>query len=76
ARSFLDLVRAIGRAADKPVNIEFIDMPESIRANYQYFTRAEMNKLAAAGYPLEMHTLEDGVADYVRRYLMQADIYR
>jgi ADP-L-glycero-D-manno-heptose 6-epimerase len=76
ARSFVDLARAIGRAADEPVNVEFIDMPESIRANYQYFTRAEMTKLAAAGYVSEMHTLEDGVADYVRNYLMQADIYR
>jgi ADP-L-glycero-D-manno-heptose 6-epimerase len=76
ARSFVDLVRAIGRALDKPVNLEFFEMPESIRANYQYFTRAEMHKLAAAGYSAEMHTLEDGVADYVRRYLIQPDIYR
>jgi ADP-L-glycero-D-manno-heptose 6-epimerase len=76
ARSFVDLVRAIGRALDKPVNLEFFDMPESIRVNYQYFTRAEMNKLVAAGYRMEMHTLEDGVADYVRRYLIQPDIYR
>jgi ADP-L-glycero-D-manno-heptose 6-epimerase len=76
ARSFVDLVRAIGHALDKPVNVEYFDMPESIRANYQYFTRAEMNKLVDAGYSNQMHTLEDGVANYVNRYLMQPDIYR
>lgn len=76
ARSFVDLVGAIGAALGKPVNIEFIDMPESIRPNYQYFTQAEMGKLRAAGYTAAFHSLEDGVADYVRAYLTQPDIYR
>ena len=76
ARSFVDLVTAIGAALGKPVKIEFIDMPESIRPNYQYFTQAQMNRLTAAGYPSAFYSLEDGVADYVRQYLMQPDIYR
>jgi len=76
ARSFVDLVKAIGVALEKPVNIEFVDMPESIRANYQYYTCADMNKLTAAGYSLGFHSLERGVTDYVREYLMKADIYR
>ena len=76
ARSFVDLMHAIGSALDKPVNIDFIDMPESIRANYQYFTRAQMNKLENAGYRAKFYSLEDGVADYVRQYLMRSDIYR
>jgi ADP-L-glycero-D-manno-heptose 6-epimerase len=76
ARSFVDLVSSIGSALDKPVNIEFIDMPESIRANYQYFTQAQMNKLKNAGYTSPFYSLEDGVADYVRQYLLQPDIYR
>lgn len=76
ARSFTDLVRAIGAALDKPVNIEFIDMPESIRANYQYFTQAQMDKLRGAGYDQPFFSLEEGVADYVRQYLVKADIYR
>jgi ADP-L-glycero-D-manno-heptose 6-epimerase len=76
ARPFVDLVRAIGSALQRTVNIEFIDMPESIRANYQYFTQARMEKLKAAGYPHAFHALEDGVADYVRRYLVREDIYR
>ncbi len=76
ARSFVDLVRAVGAALNEPVNIEFIDMPEAIRANYQYFTQAEMGKLRAVGYDQGFSTLEAGVADYVRQYLTQADMYR
>jgi ADP-L-glycero-D-manno-heptose 6-epimerase len=76
SRSFVDLMLAIGKALDKPVNIEFIDMPESIRAHYQYFTQAQMDKLLQTGYDQPFHTLEAGVADYVQHYLSQADIYR
>jgi ADP-L-glycero-D-manno-heptose 6-epimerase len=76
ARSFVDLVHAIGTALKKPVNIEFIDMPESIRANYQYFTQAHIVKLRDAGYTQAFHSLEEGVADYVLQYLVRPDIYR
>jgi ADP-L-glycero-D-manno-heptose 6-epimerase len=76
ARSFADLVRAIGAALNQPVNVEFVDMPEFIRANYQYFTQAEMGKLNRAGHEQAFCSLEDGVADYVQQYLVKADIYR
>jgi ADP-L-glycero-D-manno-heptose 6-epimerase len=76
ARSFVDLINAIGSALQTPAKINFIDMPESIRANYQYFTQADMRKLLDAGYTSAFHTLEEGVADYVREYLVKRDIYR
>jgi ADP-L-glycero-D-manno-heptose 6-epimerase len=76
ARSFVDLMLAVGAALGKPVNIEFVDMPESIRANYQYFTQAQMGKLWRACYGESFFSLEDGVADYVREYLVRADMYR
>ncbi len=76
SRSFVDLVQAIGAALSRPVNIEFVDMPASLRANYQYFTAANMTKLQAAGYSRPFFSLEDGVADYVRLYLTQPDMYR
>ena len=76
ARSFVDLVHAIGAALNQAVTIDFVDMPEYIRANYQYFTRAQMSKLAAAGYDTPFFTLEGGVADYIEGYLVRADIYR
>jgi ADP-L-glycero-D-manno-heptose 6-epimerase len=76
ARSFVDLMRAIGKALGREVTLEFRDMPEAIRPNYQYFTEANMQKLREAGYARDFHSLEDGVADYVGRFLAKDDIYR
>ena len=51
--------------------IEFIDTPIDIRDKYQYFTEANMSKLASIGYTKPFHSLEDGTEDYVTNYLMQ-----
>jgi ADP-L-glycero-D-manno-heptose 6-epimerase len=72
----VDLVQAIGVALNKPVDIEFVEMPESIRPNYQYFTQASMAKLREAGYTTPFHALEDGVRDYVQAHLTRTDPYR
>lgn len=69
ARSFNDLVTASFHALQQPVHIEYIDMPEDIRDTYQYYTEAKMDKLRQAGYTKPMHTLEEGVTDYVTHYL-------
>jgi ADP-L-glycero-D-manno-heptose 6-epimerase len=66
ARSFLDLVNAIGAAVGRVPNIQFIDTPAELRDMYQYFTQAEMTKLRGAGFDQSFHSLEDGVRDYVR----------
>jgi ADP-L-glycero-D-manno-heptose 6-epimerase len=73
ARSFKDLVTAVFEAMERPVNIEYIDMPEEIRETYQYFTEAPMGRLRAAGYEREFGALEDGVRDYVQGYLAGKD---
>ncbi|GAB1403957.1 ADP-glyceromanno-heptose 6-epimerase [Lentimicrobium sp.] len=70
ARSFLHLAKATFRAAGIMENIEFIDTPEDIRDKYQYFTEANMEKLRKAGYTQTFTSLEDGVDDYVKNYLM------
>jgi len=72
----VDLMQAIGQALGKPVNIEFVDMPESIRPNYQYFTEAKMSKLRGEDFDAAFHSLERGVKDYVEQYLISSDIYR
>jgi ADP-L-glycero-D-manno-heptose 6-epimerase len=64
------LARAVFTAMGQPVNIEYIDMPESIRNTYQYLTCAETAKIHAAGYDKEVTSVEDAVADYVRNYLV------
>jgi ADP-L-glycero-D-manno-heptose 6-epimerase len=69
ARSFKDLARATFKALGKEEIIEFIPTPEDIRDKYQYFTEASMEKLMGTGYDKPFHTLEEGIADYVRGYL-------
>ena len=76
ARSFADLAAALSTAAGSEPRIEFIPTPEALRGRYQYFTEANMRRLRAAGYPREFTGLEDGVRDYVQRYLSRADRYR
>jgi len=66
ARTWVDLGRAIFAGMDREPNIHFIDMPESIREKYQYFTEAEISKLRGAGYDTPFTSIEDGVRDYVR----------
>jgi ADP-L-glycero-D-manno-heptose 6-epimerase len=69
ARSWNDLVKAVFAAMDIKPNIEYIEMPESIRGQYQYFTEADMSSLRKAGYDKETTSLEDAVKDYVKNYL-------
>lgn len=69
ARSFRDLAEATFRALDLEPNITFIDTPEDIRDTYQYYTQADLSRLRATGYHEPFYGLEEGVADYVQRYL-------
>ena len=76
ARSFNDLVNATFNAMEIKPCIEYIDMPENIKNKYQYYTQAEMSKLRSVGYVEPFYSLEDGVTDYVRNYLMcESNIY-
>lgn len=75
ARSFDDLVKATFAGIGKDPVIEYIDMPEDIRDKYQYFTEADMNKLKAAGYTDNFYSLEDGVGNYVKNYLLKNKYY-
>ena len=75
ARSWNDLANAMFDAMNKPRNIIYIDIPENVRKQYQYFTEADMSKLRAAGFTKPFQRLEDSVRDYARNYLMKADQY-
>ena len=69
SRSFQELSEAIFEALNLPPEIVYIDMPESLKERYQYYTKAEMNKLRQAGYRDEFYPLRDGVRDYVQGFL-------
>lgn len=75
ARTFLDLVKATFKALGKPENITFVDTPVDIRDNYQYFTEANMAKIRSIGYNKAFTSLEDGVTEYVNKYLTPNKFY-
>ena len=70
ARTWVDLVGAVFSAMGLEKKIEFIEMPETLKEKYQYFTQSKTAKLRAAGYTKPFTTLEDGVRDYVESYLL------
>jgi len=70
AHSWNELAAAIFGAMDREPRIEYVDMPEAIRERYQYFTKADIGKLRAAGYDSPLTSLEDAVQDYVMHYLV------
>jgi ADP-L-glycero-D-manno-heptose 6-epimerase len=76
ARSFRDLMLAAYAALGSKPNIEYIDMPESIRGSYQYFTEAKVDRLHGAGYNGGFTALEDAVGLYVKGFLDTADRFR
>ncbi|MDR2892055.1 MAG: ADP-glyceromanno-heptose 6-epimerase [Deltaproteobacteria bacterium] len=82
ARSWNDLAQAVFAAMELEPHIEYIEMPEALRGKYQYYTKAEMGRLTdafaaakAGGQPLALRSLEEGVTDYVRNYLLKDDQY-
>jgi ADP-L-glycero-D-manno-heptose 6-epimerase len=70
ARTWLELVRPIFTALDLPEHIEFIEMPETLRSKYQYFTCARMDRMRESGYAMPVTPLADAVRDYVTNYLV------
>jgi ADP-L-glycero-D-manno-heptose 6-epimerase len=70
ARSWVDLANAVFVALKKKPSIKFIEMPDTIREKYQYFTQANLLRLRGAGYTAPVTSLENAVFDYVRKYLL------
>lgn len=70
ARTFLDLARNTFKALEVAEDIKFIDTPLDIRDKYQYFTQANMSKLRKVGYTKPFYSLEEGITDYVKNYLL------
>lgn len=71
ANTWLALANAVFKALDIPSNIEFIEMPESIRDKYQYYTKADISRLRETGYDKPISSLDASIADYVQNYLIR-----
>ena len=70
ASAWNDLAKYIFLAQEKSPEIEYIEMPAAIRDQYQYHTCAVMEKIRKAGCDLQLTSLANGIADYVREYLL------
>ncbi|MBK7110173.1 MAG: ADP-glyceromanno-heptose 6-epimerase [Bacteroidetes bacterium] len=75
ARTFYDLAKATANAMEIPLEVDWINIPEDIRNTYQYFTEATMQKLKDAGYNSNFYSLEEGITDYVKNYLIPNKYY-
>lgn len=72
ARTWNDLTNAVFKALDKEPNIEYIDMPQSLKEKYQYYTELDMTNLVKSGFTTKLKSLERNVKDYVQNYLLQS----
>lgn len=75
ARTWNDLATAIFSVIGKPLNIEYVEMPVELRAQYQYFTQANMTKLKNNRAFQPCRELEDSVSDYIQTHLNQQEQY-
>ncbi|MBN1621587.1 MAG: ADP-glyceromanno-heptose 6-epimerase [Endomicrobiales bacterium] len=64
AHTWNELADALFGALNIPINIEYVEMPESLKDKYQYHTEAEIGKLRSAGYKKEFTSLKEAVKDY------------
>lgn len=70
AHTWNELTRAIFAALGREPRIEYVEMPETLRGKYQYFTQADIGKLRATGFTQAITPLEEAVRDYVTNYLV------
>lgn len=73
-RTFNALVESIFAALQLETQINYIDIPEDIRSQYQYYTQAEMKKIRKVGYKKQFRPLERSVKEYVTQYLVKDKI--
>ena len=70
AESWNVLINSQFEDLDLEPKIRYIDMPDNIRKQYQYHTRAETEKLIDSGYRSDLIPLDKAVRDYVTNYLI------
>jgi len=70
ARSWLDVARAMFAASGIREKVEFIEMPDNLKNQYQYFTQANIKKLEATGFDMSQnYSLEKAVTEYIQEHL-------
>jgi ADP-L-glycero-D-manno-heptose 6-epimerase len=75
ARTWIDLARAVFANMNQPLQIDWVDVPLNIRDQYQYFTEADTRRLMALPVSKSRWSLEEGISDYVKNYLLKPTPY-
>ena len=70
AETWNELIGSLFQSLDMEPKIEYIDMPDKIRDQYQYYTKADMTKFSKLNYSKTAMSLPDSVDDYVQGYLL------
>ena len=70
ARSWNALANAVFGAMKRTPNIEYIDIPENLAKQYQYFTEADTEKLQKKLGNWQFTSIEDAADDYINSYLI------
>lgn len=72
ATSWNELARALFSALEKPVKIEYIDMPKELDKQYQNFTQADMTKFQKFYKDkFESTSIQESVKDFTQNYLLE-----
>lgn len=69
AETWNEMARSLFAAMNRPLRVEYTQMPENLKDQYQYFTEADLSKLRKAGCPTRFRPLSEGVSDYVKSFL-------
>ncbi len=65
-----EVINSSGKEGAKATHIEYIDMPTKLKPTYQYYTKANLDKLEKTSCKIKFHSLKEGVEDYVKNYLL------
>lgn len=75
ARTWKDLVEALYSSLQREAQIDWIEIPEKLKDQYQNFTEAKMNRWFAQGLSRPEWPLEEAINDYVQNHLLKSDAY-
>ena len=64
AQSWNHLAYSLFKVLARPLKIEYIDMPDHLKKQYQYFTEADITHLREVGFSQTFTKLEDAIFDY------------
>ncbi len=76
ASTWNELAQAVFHALDRPLDIEYIDMPPELVSKYQNYSCANMQKTdKVLKETAKSMKLEDAVGDYVKHYLVPGKVW-